>query len=199
MDILLYALLNKKIENSIGLSLLDKEGKINATFIPEYLLSNLGYAGIVSKAEDESVKASINSIAQSKLDISENEITLVETAEGSYGSKECEGLYFIVEAPEGMEFASLDLHSGDWLCSAGNSWQKVDNTDSITGIKGEAEEDFRTSGNIILTPQDIGVYSKAEVDEKVESAGSALTAGDGIKIEDGVISVDLPNLDEVTY
>ena len=48
---------------------------------------------------------------------------------------------------------------GYWDCLTGTM---------ISGIKGNAETDYRTTGNINITPDDIGSYNKAYVDALVE-------------------------------
>lgn len=71
------------------------------------------------------------------------------------------GLYY--PAVNNFVFAGLDFKTGDWLISNGREWAKIDNTDAVSGVKGQEESIYRT-GLVNITQANIGIYKYRDVD-----------------------------------
>lgn len=146
--------------------LLDGNNKINTTYIPDVVLGQLLYGGTVTGAG----VATLSTNAKTKLGTSDNSITLTNDTTAITGYVANEGIYYIVSSDG--SFASLGILTGDWLISTGSAWQKVDNTDAVTGVKGDAETDYRI-GNINITKANIGlgnVDNTSDLDKPVSTA-----------------------------
>lgn len=128
---------------------LDNSAKIPLSVIPDVILGQLLYGGTV----DADGKATLSTNVKTKLGITDAEVQLTNNT-STYGYGKFEGVYFIMSA--NSSFASLGLLVGDWLISTGTAWKKVDNTDAVTGVKGNSETEYRT-GNINITKADIGL------------------------------------------
>lgn len=74
------------------------------------------------------------------------------------------GHYYIVSVA-GDRFG-LHFDVGDWVISTGEGWTKVDNTDAVVAVNGR-------TGNVVLGANDVGAYTKEEVDVLIGS-GSKL-------------------------
>ena len=115
------------------------------------MLGQLVYGGTV---DGSTAVATLSDNAKIKLGTTSNTITLTNNTTAITGYTANEGVYYIVSADG--SFASLDLLVGDWLISTGSAWKKIDNTDAVTGVKGDAETSYRI-GQINITPANIGV------------------------------------------
>ena len=93
---------------------------------------------------------------------------------------EKQGQYWVVSTA-GERFG-LSFNTGDWIVATNNSWQKVDNSDSVTSVNGKI-------GNVILTSKDID-HNGITVANAIDSKQDELTAGKNIKIENNVISAE---------
>ena len=122
--------------------------KITNTYLPDYLLGQVLYGGTVTTG----AVASLTPNAKSKLGTSSNSITLTNDTTAITGYEANEGIYYIADA--NFTFAGLNILTGDWLISKGTAWDKIDNTDAVTGVKGNAEVSYRI-GNINITPDDL--------------------------------------------
>ena len=121
--------------------------KVSTTYLPDQILGQLLYGGTVTGAG----VATLTTNAKTKLGTSSDTITLTNDTTAITGYSANEGLYYI--ASSDGNFAGLSLLVGDWLISVGSSWKKIDNTDAVTGVKGNAEGSYRI-GNIELDPDD---------------------------------------------
>ena len=128
--------------------LIDSGNKITTTYLPDVVLGQLVYGGTVTGAG----VASLSPNAKTKLGTSSASITLTNDTTAITGYVANEGIYYI--ASSDGSFASLGLKTGDWLLSTGSAWKKIDNTDAVTGVKGNAETDYRI-GNIAIDPDDL--------------------------------------------
>ena len=153
------ALQNKIITNSLnskvnakpdGSNDLITNNKINPFYIPDYVLGQVFYGGNVNASNG---LATLTTEAKGKLGITANTITLTNNTASTTGYVDNENVYFIVTTRG--NFANLDLNVGDWLISTGTSWTKIDNTDAVTGVKGQKESTYRL-GNVNLTAENIG-------------------------------------------
>lgn len=128
--------------------LIDNNNKITTTYIPDYILGQVLYGGDVTTG----AVASLTSSAKTKLGTSSNSITLTNDTTAITGYEANEGIYYIAQTS--FIFAGLSLVTGDWLISRGTAWDKIANTDAVTGVKGNAESNYRT-GNISIDPDDL--------------------------------------------
>lgn len=68
--------------------------------------------------------------------------------------------YYYITTVAGDRFG-LHFDVGDWIISAGGYWSKVDNTDAVSAVNG-------MTGNVVLNANDVGAYTKEEVDALVD-------------------------------
>lgn len=128
--------------------------KIQTSFLPDYILGQLTYGGNFVPSTGV---ATLSTAGKNKLTLEMgtapgNTITLINTASttsnvyGSYDKNE--GTFYI--ASESGTFSTIAIEVGDWLLSNGTSWTRIDNTDAVTGVKGNNESSFRTA-NVEIT------------------------------------------------
>ena len=122
-----------------------ENNKITKTYLPDFVLGQLIYAGVFVPS---TAVATLTTNGKAKLGTSANTITLTNDTTAITGYEANEGCFYLCTA-DGT-FAGISLLTGDWLISTGTSWQKVDNTDAVTGIKGDAEGSYRI-GNVNIT------------------------------------------------
>lgn len=130
-------------------NLIDSGNKVTMTYIPDVLLGQMLYAGTFVPS---TAVATLTTNAKTKLGTSSDTITLTNNTTAITGYEANEGNYYICSA-DGT-FASISLLTGDWLVSTGSGWTKVDNTDAVTGVKGNAESTYRT-GNVNITADNV--------------------------------------------
>ena len=130
-------------------ALIDSNNKVTLGYLPDVILGQLLYAGTVVPS---TAVATLSTNAKTKLGTTSNTITLTNDTTAITGYVANEGNYYICSG-DGT-FASISLLTGDWLISTGSGWKKVDNTDAVTGVKGNAESSYRT-GNINITADNV--------------------------------------------
>ena len=121
-------------------------GKIPLSQIPDAILGQLIYGGTVNG----SGVVTLSQNAKDKWGITS--LTLTSTNYSTY-----EGAFFIAsaDATSGVP-STLGLLVGDWVVATASGWGKIDNTDAVTGIKGDAETNYRI-GNVNITKANIGL------------------------------------------
>ena len=147
-------------------NLIDADGVVDPRYLPDYLLGACIYAGNVGAG----AVATLTTAAQHKLGTTAQSITLTNDSTDITGYTANEGLYYVATAE--FSFASLDVKAGDWLISTGTMWSKVDNTDAVTGVKGDAESVYRI-GNVNITKGNIGlenVDNTTDLDKPISTA-----------------------------
>lgn len=147
-------------------NLIDDSGVVDPQYLPDYLLGACIYAGNVGSG----AVATLTTAAQHKLGTTSQSITLTNDTTAITGYAANEGLYYIATAD--FSFASLTIKTGDWLISTGTKWGKVDTTDEVTGVKGDAESTYRI-GNVNITKANIGlgnVDNTSDADKPVSTA-----------------------------
>ena len=127
------------------------DNKINTIYIPDSILGQLLYGGTFNAS---TALATLSSGAKERLGTTDNTITLTNDTTAITGYEANEGIYYITS--DNGTFAGISFEVGDWLISTGTAWKKIDNTDAVTGVKGQAENNYRI-GNINITPDNIGV------------------------------------------
>ena len=130
-------------------NLIDTNNKITTTYLPDVVLGQLLYAGTFVPS---TAVATLTTNAKTKLGTTSNTITLTNDTTAITGYAANEGCYYICSG-DGT-FASISFVTGDWLLSTGSGWTKVDNTDAVTGVKGNAESTYRT-GNVNITADNV--------------------------------------------
>lgn len=130
-------------------NLINTGNKINLTYIPDILTGQMLYAGTVVPS---TAVATLSTNAKTKLGTTSDTITLTNDTTAITGYTANEGNYYICSA-DGT-FAGVSLLTGDWLISTGSGWTKIDNTDAVTGVKGNAESTYRT-GNVNITADNV--------------------------------------------
>lgn len=140
-----------------GVATLDNNGKILVGQLPDYLLGQVLFGGIVERQEGSDFIVSIRTNLAEKLGIGDDdppvsEIKIVATARGGnlyiYGYKQLEGVYFIWSFD--AMFGDYNYTAGDWIISTGTAWTKVANSDAVMSVNGEI-------GTVVLTGEDIKV------------------------------------------
>ncbi len=121
-------------------------GKIPLSQIPDAILGQLIYGGTVNG----SGVVTLSQNAKDKWGITS--LTLTSTNYSTY-----EGAFFIAsaDATSGVP-STLGLLVGDWVVATASGWGKIDNTDAVTGVKGDAESSYRI-GNVNITKGNIGL------------------------------------------
>lgn len=135
------------------------DNKVNVKYLPDIVLGQLVYGGTVTGAG----VATLSTNAKTKLNTTSNTITLTNNTTATTGYVANQGIFYIVS--NDGNFASLDLKVGDWLISTGSAWKKIDNTDAVTGVKGDAEQNYRI-GNVNITAANVGAYTTTQADNK---------------------------------
>ena len=143
-----------------GVASLDTNGKVISSQLPDYILGQMLWGGNATTVST-SATISISGQLKSKLGITADTITIVNNATSSatntYGYGQLEGAYFICQT--NGTFAGISYLVGDWIVSLGTKWDKIDNTDAVTGVKGNKENTYRI-GNVNLTPANIGALAE---------------------------------------
>lgn len=136
-----------------GTNDLISNNKITSGYLPDSVLGQVVYGGgfVPSTAV-----ATLTTNAQEKLGTSDATITLTNDTTAITGYEANEGIYYIATASG--TFASISFETGDWLISIGTAWSKVDNTDAVTGVKGNEEVNYRL-GNVNITAQNVGAVT----------------------------------------
>ena len=152
-------------------------GKIPLVHIPDSIMGQLTYGGTITAYTQgtDALTVSITTDAKAILEqktgrtISGSTIYLVNsstTSGANFNYADCKGMYFIwtdaALADHTGETARYRIwpsggpryQAGDWMISNDTKWDKVDNTDAVTGVKGSNESAFRL-GNVTLDALDV--------------------------------------------
>lgn len=130
--------------------------------------------GVNATSSGTPVVATLSNNAIKKLGATNTSLNLTNDTTDKTGYVSNEGIYYI--ATTSFKFAGLSFNTGDWLISTGNAWTKIDNTDAVTGVKGNKESVFRT-GNVIISPANIGLGNVDNTADKDKSVSHAATSG----------------------
>ena len=143
-----YVAVTEKGANS-GVATLTNSGKLTQSQIPDGLLGNVKYGGTFNAS-------GVCTLVDSKLiDIDGTEVTSLTIATNN--ATKYRGYYFIASADGTV--AGIQFQVGDWCISNGSAgWAKVDNTDAVTGVKGNAESTYRI-GNVNITAANVGAVA----------------------------------------
>ena len=153
-----------------GVNDLISNDKITLGYLPDSVLGQVVYGGGFVPSTGV---ATLTTNAQEKLGTSDATITLTNDTTAITGYEANEGIYYIATASG--TFASISFETGDWLVSLGTAWSKVDNTDAVTGVKGNEEANYRL-GNVNITAQNVGAVTSSST--VTTSANSIQTLND---------------------
>ena len=118
---------NLDIQNKADL----ENGKIIASQLPDYILGQLLFGGIVvSYNETEGANVNPSQNFRKKYNITSSPGVIIKTADFTT----YEGVYFI-STYKGKLF-NIPVDAGDWLVSTGTMWSKIDNTDAVYAVAG---------------------------------------------------------------
>ena len=108
--------------------LLGTDGRISASLLPDFLLGQLLYGGTIGASSVVTLSAAF----KDRYNVSASTLTVTASNAAAY-----EGVYFIASA-DGTSgiVSSLGVRTGDWVVSSGISWNKIDNTDSVSSVAG---------------------------------------------------------------
>lgn len=149
-DILTKAELDSMKGANNGIAPLDNNGKILLEDLPDVILGQLVYGGTVAyeTSPTSGVYATLSTNGQTKLNTTQNKISLINAETGNYGYKTCEGLYFI--ASTNLSLGDYTYLVGDWLVATASGWKKVQNTDAVVSVNGKI-------GTVQVTKNDVGL------------------------------------------
>lgn len=191
------------------------DGKIPVGLLPDVVLGNVLYGGNLNSAPTDANTwaATPSASLKTRLGIASavTSITIKNQEGGTsttgYGWKALEGVYFIANAAG--TFAGISFEVGDWLISTGDSWQKVDNTDTIKTVGGVSP----VNGNVVVEGVKgvnvTGADSKLSIglnlaNETQLTGGATTIAESGSQIsavrldKDGKLGVVIPKQDKLT-
>lgn len=154
-----------------GVAELGSDSKIPMSQLPDIVMGQLMYGGTVNASNVATLSANV----KAKLGISSSTVTLTNGT-GTYGYTKFEGVYFIMSADS--SFASLDLKVGDWLISTGTAWKKIDNTDAVTGVKGQNQSAYQI-GNVNISWDDVKPSAGVAKTELASGVQTSLGLADG--------------------
>lgn len=153
--------LDSKIPNSEkgvanGVATLNNSGKLTQEQIPDGLLGNVVYGGTF--VPTTGVCTLVNGKIYKKDGTEVTALTITADNAADYV-----GYYFIATADGTC--ANIEFKTGDWIISNGTAgWGKIDNTDAVTGVKGNNESTYRT-GNVNITAEQVGaVIANADIE-----------------------------------
>ena len=130
-------------------NLIDSGNKVALTYLPDVVLGQMLYAGTVVPSTGV---ATLTTNAKTKLGTTSDTITLTNDTSSITGYAANEGNYYLCSA-DGT-FATIAFLVGDWLVATSAGWKKIDNTDAVTGVKGNAESTYRI-GNVNITADNV--------------------------------------------
>lgn len=108
-----------------GKANLDESGKILASELPDYILGQVMFGGLIDA--NNSVIPTGN--FSEKYNLSGSSITIKIDDYHKY-----EGVYFITTADGTI--LGQNVQVGDWIISSGSNWEKIDNTDAVASVAG---------------------------------------------------------------
>jgi len=121
-----------------------EDGKIKTTNLPDYLLGQVIYGGSINSSQT----CTLSSLYKDKFDTTDNTKLLSNLNASSHV-----GVYFIA-SESFMLNGAIDVQTGDWVISDGNTWGKIDNTDAVASVNGQ-------TGVVNLSYEDLGGMPKA--------------------------------------
>lgn len=115
-----------------GKANLDASGKILASELPDYILGQVLFGGMLT-GYSSSTGATVTPTEnfKEKYGLTGTSVTITQADAAKY-----EGVYFIVVGALATSMFGIEVTTGDWIISIGTSWSKVDNTDAVSAVAG---------------------------------------------------------------
>lgn len=136
-----------------GVAGLDENGQLSLSVLPDAALGNVKYGGTFDPATG--VCTLVDGKILNTNNVEETSLTITKDNAANYS-----GYYFI--STGAATLADIEFQAGDWCISNGAAgWAKVDNTDAVTGIKGDAETEYRI-GQVNITAENVGAVKVAQ-------------------------------------
>jgi len=125
---------------------LDGNIKIPKVFLPDFLLGQLLYGGIVNIGTRV---ATLTDNGKAKLETSLVTITLTNDTAPITGFAANQGIFYLASTGGNLPGVAAPFEVGDWLVSTGSGWGKIDNTDAVVSVNGK-------TGAVTLSYSDVG-------------------------------------------
>ena len=181
--------------NDSSTYLIGTDGKIPLTLLPDVIVGQMVYGGTLTyemNVSTPTMKLTLSTNAKTLFNTSSDTLWWSDVATNLYNnSAKCTGMYFIIGGQSlapgesgpivdlmydfEINYVSntLKVSSGDWIVYNGDTKvNKIDNTDSVTGVKGSAETTYRT-GNVNLTPANLGISLTTTTGSEAVTVGSS--------------------------
>lgn len=193
---------------STKLVTLDSNGKLRVSEMPDFILGQIVYGGTLSWANGVCT-ATLSVNGKAKLGVSGSTVTIVNSATGTSGTKgwkDCDGLFFIsnFDAVDGTWPKTIGSQSdnkgimkGDWLVPVVGSWDKVDNTDAVTGISmGDYDGATHTTklGTVVIDADTLHVLSTTKTAK--QTIKSDLYTEGALEAKNGVSAKGIHDLEQ---
>lgn len=185
--------------------ILDDNGKILPSLMPQYIAGGLMYGGTIENRaglnlfapDDIYIKPTSSYINKHNIAYGTEEIKVTEEEFLASGH---EGEYFIVVAPnatdisgykESFSWGELHFDVGDWFISNGNIWTKIDNAESVKSV-GEMTGDISAESLAKVLSSDRAKNNKLATNAELISINTELTsAQDSISnIQESISDID---------
>lgn len=157
------SLVTNKIAKLLNYAILDSNGKIKVSDLPDAILGQMLYGGNIN----QSGVANLTSTFKSKYGITTSTITLTSSSYSLY-----EGTYFIAQDTSTFTNKTIigveNVSTGDWIVSLGTQWAKIDNTDAVSSVNGK-------TGAVTIEKDDI--IGLENVENTLDSTKNVASAG----------------------
>ncbi len=158
---------------------LQKDGavKIPLSQLPDVILGQLIFGGTFVPTTST---ATLTTDAQQKLGTSNISIVLTNNTTAVTGYEANKGIYYISSTSGNLSMLPSNpsdissMQTGDWILSTGTGWQKISNSDAVTGVKGDSESTYRI-GNVNLTAANVGAQPQLNGSGFVRASGTVIT------------------------
>lgn len=170
--------------NGTALLIDSSTGKINTTYIPDSLLGQVVFGGIITgignPPDGVELIVTLSDTAKSILNYS-YPIYYLYDDEALNNASDCNNMFFInnISTPN-IEFNGFVLNTGDWVISLGGSWSKVDNTDAVSSVNGKVgnitlkTSDLQNDSGFLTSHQSLtNYYNKTDVNNLLDEKASA--------------------------
>ena len=146
-----------------GVATLDANSKIVLSQLPDTVLGNVRYGGTFDP------KTGVCTLVDGKI-LGADKTEYTQLTIDANNAANFKGYYFL--ATDTATLVGVEFLVGDWCISNGTAgWAKVDNTDAVTGVKGDKEDTFRI-GQVNITAANVGAVE----------ANAAITGGTFAKV-----------------
>lgn len=174
-----------------GVATLDANSKIVLSQLPDTVLGNVRYGGTFDP------KTGVCTLVDGKI-LGADKTEYTELTIDANNAANFKGYYFL--ATDTATLVGVEFLVGDWCISNGTAgWAKVDNTDAVTGVKGDKEDAFRI-GQINITAANVGaVEANAAIEGGTFAKVTVDTKGLVIAGEEKLSIADIEDFNKADY